>query len=79
MMSASDVEPRAVLSVAVPDDGQPIVVAVDAAVPCDLGLVERLLWLRLAIQRSGGTMRATHLDEELSGLLELLGLATSLR
>jgi hypothetical protein len=73
MMSASDVGPRAVLTVAVPPGGDPIVLAVDRAIPCDLALVERLLWLRLTVQRAGGRLSVERVDGELGELLDLVG------
>jgi hypothetical protein len=76
MMSAHDDAPRAVLLVAAGDE--PFVVSVDHAVPCDLDLVDRLLWLRLVATRLGWMVHVEHVDDDLAELLELVGVASSL-
>jgi hypothetical protein len=75
-MSARDDAPRAVLFVAVA--GEPFVVSVDRGVPCDLGLVDRLLWLRLVATRMGWMLHVAHVDDDLAELIELVGVAGSL-
>ena len=75
-MSARDDAPRAVLLIATGD--QPFVVRVDHGVPCDLDLVDRLLWLRLMARRMGWILYVEHVDDDLAELLELVGVAASL-
>jgi hypothetical protein len=75
-MTSGDDVPRAVLVVV--SGGRPFVVAVDRDVPCDLGLVDRLLCLRLVAMRMGWTMHVEHVDDDLAELLELVGVASSL-
>jgi hypothetical protein len=75
-MSARDDAPRAVLLVAA--GGDPFVVSVDHAVPCDLDLVDRLLWLRLIATRMGWRLHVEHVDDDLADLLDLVGVASSL-
>ena len=53
-------------------------VSVDHAVPCDLDLVDRLLWLRLVATRMGWMLHVEHVDDDLAELLELVGVAGSL-
>jgi ABC-type transporter Mla MlaB component len=74
-MSASVERPRAVIVLAA--GGRRCVVAVvDNAVRCDLGLVERLLWLRLHAQRTGWRLLLEDVDDELRQLLDLVGVTT---
>jgi hypothetical protein len=51
---------------------------VDDALPCDLDLVNRLLSLHLAARRMGWTLHLVDTDAELTALLELVGVATTL-
>ena len=53
-----------------------IVAVVDNAVRCDLGLVERLLWLRLNAQRTGWRLFLEDVDDDLRQLLDLVGVTT---
>jgi hypothetical protein len=73
-MSASLDRPRAVM-VVVAGDGWRVVVPVDSAVACDLDLVDRLLWLRLTAQRLGWFVFLEDVDDDLHGLLDLVGVA----
>jgi hypothetical protein len=75
-MSVTDAEPRAVLVVASTDG--PLVVGVGRDVPCDLDLVDRLLWLCVVVRRLGWSVRLTHVDDELAELLELVGVTSPL-
>jgi hypothetical protein len=70
------VAPRAVLVIAAGE--QAIVVTVDGDVPCDLELVNRLLWLRLVVRRRGWSLHVERTDDDLAELLELIGLASML-
>lgn len=77
MMSASVARPHAVVVVAI--DGRRCIVAlVDQATCCDLDLVERLLWLRLRASRRGWRLHLEDVDDDLRGLLDLVGVTTSL-
>jgi hypothetical protein len=76
-MMSTDVAPRAVLVLT--SEEAPLVVAVDGDVPCDLDLVNRLMWLRLAARRVGWDFRVEHVDDELGELLELVGVAACFR
>jgi hypothetical protein len=53
-------------------------VSVDHGVPCDLDLVDRLLWLRVIATRMGWRLHVEHVDEDLAELLDLVGVAGSL-
>jgi hypothetical protein len=72
-MSASDDELRAVLVIV--GTGQPMVVAVARTVPCDLDLVDRILWMSLLARRRGWAVRLVAVDDELAELLDLVGVA----
>ena len=74
MVSASVDRPRAVV-VVVAGDGHRYVVAIESAVPCDLDLVNRLLWLRLATRRLGWLVLLEDIDDDLRDLLDLVGVA----
>jgi hypothetical protein len=76
-MSASEDPPRAVLVFV--SAGQSIVVAVERAVPCDLDLVNRILWLCLLARRLGWIVRLEAVDDELADLLDLVGMSAHLR
>jgi hypothetical protein len=76
LMRARANAPHAVLVVAA--GGEPLVISVDKAVPCDLALVDRLLWLRLTVARMGWRLRVEYIDDDLAELLDLVGVADSL-
>jgi hypothetical protein len=72
-MSSGEQRPRAVVVMMVA--GHPLVVAVDRSVPCDVGLVDRLLWLILSARRTGSPVHLASVDDELADLLDLVGVA----
>lgn len=51
---------------------------VEGDVPCDLALVQRLLWLRLRAQRMGWRLHLEDVDDELAALLDLVGVGDCL-
>ena len=77
MMSASVERPRAVVVVAI-DGHRCVVASVDRATRCDLDLVERLLWLRLRASRRGWRLHLEDVDDDLRGLLDLVGVTMAL-
>lgn len=70
-------EPRAVLVLVVGDREIPFR-RIEPATRCDLGLIDDILRLRLAATRLGWGIRLTHVDHDVRGLLELIGLADCL-
>ena len=76
-MSASVERPRAVV-VLVADEQRRLVASVGPSVPCDLDLVNRLLWLRVSAQRRGWSLLLEDVDDDLQQLLDLVGVTTSL-
>ncbi len=76
-MSASVGRPRAVV-VLVADEHRRLVASVGPSVPCDLDLVNRLLWLRVSAQRRGWSLLLEDVDDDLQQLLDLVGVTTSL-
>ena len=77
MSASTDRRPRAVV-VLVADDRRCLVASLGPTVACDLDLVDRLLWLRLAVRRFGWHLVLEDVDDELRQLLDLVGVATSL-
>lgn len=71
-MDTVDHPTRARLELAIAGDVVPLGV-VDATGPCDLGVVDRILRLRLAAARLGAALRLTDVDDELRALIELVG------
>jgi hypothetical protein len=64
----------------VPAPGEPLVVTVDlAGVPLDLGVVDALARLQLAVGRLGGRVRLAQGGPDLGALLRLCGLDDVLR
>lgn len=63
----AEVEPR--------QPGAAWAVTVDAPVPADLGIVDALARLQLAVARAGGRVRVHGVSEDLRSLLDLAGLA----
>ena len=63
---------RAVVVVVRGDHG-PALRALLRTTRCDLDLVGRLLWLKLQARRAGGDVVLEDVDEELRGLLGLVG------
>jgi hypothetical protein len=76
-MVSTDVAPHAVLVLT--SEGAPLVLAVDGDVPCDLDLVNRLLWLCLVARRIGWGVRVEQVDDDLRELFELVGVAACFR
>jgi len=48
---------------------------IDAAIRCDIGLVDEILRLVLEARRLGGAVRLRRVDPDLRALIELVGLA----
>jgi hypothetical protein len=61
--------------VVVAGDGRRIVTAVGSRVACDLDFVDRLLWLRLVARRLGWLVFLEDVDDDLSDLLDLVGVS----
>jgi hypothetical protein len=75
-MRSGEGQARAVVVMMV--GGHPLVVAVDPSVPCDVGLVDRLLWMILNARRAGSPVHLAAVDDELAELLDLVGVSDHL-
>lgn len=70
--------PRAVVFLRVGGGGAVALTTVERSVPCDLGLVEELLFLRAAATRIGCGVEIVAACPDLRGLFDLVGLADQL-
>jgi hypothetical protein len=69
--------PRATVEIVI--DGRSIPLgSIGGATCCDLGLLDGLLRLRLAVSRRGWGLRLRGVDDELRGLAELAGVTDCL-